>query len=194
MLYNSETGKPLPDEEVASSFPNAFKYFHIREYEKLLKRRGIYTKLLIGSPFFACYDIGHYSFAEHKVVWKALASGMQAVVIGSHEGKVIVPDHNAMMITTNGLDEAHYLCSILNSSLATDFVTSYIEWFYSTHILQYFRIPKWDAKSKEHRNLAELSKEAHSSKDLDVIDNLQNKIDSITEKILIADISKKSIR
>ena len=183
LLYNKNTGKPLLDME-ATSYPNAFKYFQIPEYKKLLSRRGIYTKLLVGSPIYACYDIGAYSFAKHKVVWKALASGMQAVVIESYKGKVIIPDHNVMMITTSDSNEAHYLCAILNSELVTQFVTSYIEWFYSTHILQYLKIPKWDANSKQHQDLAELSQEAHSLKDLAQTDTLQKNIDSIAETVM----------
>jgi hypothetical protein len=179
LLYNEKTGKPLDLKEASKSYPNAFKYFSTSDYASLLKQRAIFTKHLVGQPFYSCYDIGKYSFAEYKVVWKALGTGMQACVIGKHENKIIVPDHNVMLIPFSKADEAHFICAVLNSDLATLFVTSYIEWFFSTHILEYFNIPTYNPKNKDHQILVGLSKTAHkkiSEKELEKTESLLNKI------------------
>ena len=88
---------------------------------------------------------------------------MEAVVIGAHEEKVIIPDHNVMMIPFRNESEAHFVCAVLNSDIATKFVTSYVEWFYSTHILDYFKMPTFDTKLSLHRRLAAHSVAAHAA-------------------------------
>mgnify|MGYP001048889196 CR=1 FL=1 len=186
LLYDTETGKPLPDEVVTKESPRAWRYFHDPEYKPLLEARAIYRKHLPELPIYSCYDIGPYSFSPFKVVWKALASGMQAVVIGSHEEKIIVPDHNVMMIPIREYEEAHYLCSVLNSSIATLFVTSYIEWFYSTHILQYFYVPKYNQLSQPHRDLASFSIDAHANWDNDNLLNVERQIDDKVDNLLFS--------
>jgi Xaa-Pro aminopeptidase len=51
---------------------------------------------------------------------------------------------------------------MLSSSIAVLVVKSYgVETQTSTHVLQYIRLPKFDAKDKQHQRLAELSAEAH---------------------------------
>lgn len=183
LLYDEAKGKALDLKTASAKFPNAFKYFSTSDYAKLLKKRAIYTKHLVGEPFYACYDIGKYSFAEYKVVWKALGTGMQACVIGKHENKIIVPDHNVMMIPFDKAEEAHFICSILNSDLATLFVTSYIEWFFSTHILEYFNIPTFDSSNKDHKRLVELSKSAHVSKSDAELIKTEKELNKIVNKL-----------
>lgn len=183
LLYSEKTGKPLELKEASKLYPNAFKYFSTSDYSRLLKKRAIFTKHLVGQPFYSCYDIGKYSFADYKVVWKALGTGMQACVIGKHENKVIVPDHNVMLIPFSKADEAHFICAILNSDLATLFVTSYIEWFFSTHILEYFNIPTYDANNIQHKKLAEFSKAAHKLTNENEIEKLEKKLNKIVNNL-----------
>jgi hypothetical protein len=183
LLYDTASGKPLPTEVVSKNTPRAWRYFNDAEYKPLLEARAIYQKHLPGMPLYACFDIGPYSFSKYKVVWKALASGMQAVVIESFDSKVIVPDHNVMMIPLEDLEEAHYLCAVLNSDVATIFVTSYVTWFFSTHILDFFKIPDWDANSALQQDLSSLSIKAHQASEVE-IDKIQNKINSNVRTLL----------
>jgi hypothetical protein len=97
---------------------------------------------------------------------------MQAAVLGRHEGQIIVPDHNVTMVSVDSLDEAHYLCAVLNSDIASMFVMSYITWFYSTHILEYFQIPKFQRGEETHEILALLSKRAHRASNSDKLSNI----------------------
>lgn len=184
LLYNPKTGRPLSSEVAAERMPRAWAYFNRADYRLLLERRGIYSKHLQDMPVYSCYDIGSYSFTKQKVVWKALDSQMQAVVIGSFNSKVIIPDHNVMMIPIQDEDEAHYLCAFLNSNIATRFVTSYVEWFFSTHILDYFKIPRWDPKLSTHQQLSELSKNAHLLASTHQIRKIESELNRIVEGIL----------
>lgn len=94
---------------------------------------------------------------------------------------MIVPDHNVMMIPSLSEDEAHYVCAVLNSDVATTFMNSFIEWFFSTHILEMFKIPKWNSHSTAHRKLANLSKRAHRAANagrLELVAKLESEINS----------------
>ncbi|MFH2006478.1 MAG: N-6 DNA methylase [bacterium] len=164
LLYDPRTGRPRSPEEATRQSPRTFDYFQGDGYPELLRRRRIYAKHLRKQPPYACYDIGPYTFSEHKVVWKALATGIQAAVVGRDEGRVIVPDHNVLLVPLDDPAEAHYLCAVLNSRLCTAFARAYTEWFYSAHLLRYFRIPKYNARLSCHRELSRLSRDAHSAR------------------------------
>jgi len=166
--------------------PKAWGYFADREYQRLLRARGIYTKHLEGQPVYSCFDIGPYSFAPAKVVWKALASGLEAAVVENHESRVIVPDHNVLMVPMDDVDEAHYLCAVLNSDIATKFVNAYVEWFYSTHILDYFKIPKWTPTAPIQTQLALLSRSAHlaaAKDDTNEVRTIERGINGLVRKL-----------
>ena len=149
----------------------------------LLERRAIYLKHLNQYPSYACFDIGPYSFAKFKVVWKALASGMQSCVVSEHDGRLIVPDHNVMMIPVELKEEAYYVSGVLNSSLSTLFITSYVEWFFSTHVLEHFNIPSYNKKNSLHNLIANISMEAHEEANSSKLRGLELKLDLAVNKL-----------
>lgn len=160
LLYDPATGRPLPDDRAQERFPRAHAYLH--GYASALLRRGIYRKHLQGAPAYACYDIGPYSFAPTKVVWKALAAGIQACVVHSADERPIVPDHNVVLVALADPDEAHFLCGVLNSAQVTRFADAYTGWFYSTHLLQTLAVPQYNPGSETHLRIAALSRAAHA--------------------------------
>ena len=187
LLYDAQTGKPLSETVAAKKFPKATKYFTTSDYVPLLENRAIYQKHLNQYPNYSCFDIGPYSFSEFRVVWKALASGMQSCVVSKHNDKIIIPDHNVLMIPISSDIEAHYLSGVLNSDLATVFVTSYVEWFFSAHVLEYFKIPKFDLKNNVHQAISKLSIEAHAERDKAKLKNIENKLNVLVNKLFSYD-------
>ncbi|MBU1261663.1 N-6 DNA methylase [bacterium] len=111
--------------------PKTLAYFN-QFKDKLLSRSG-YKKYLDGEPFYSIYNVSEKTFAPYKVVWKALANGSQAVVVGSapvaDEMKVVVPEHNTMFVPYQTEDEAHYFCSLINCSISSFILISYIALF-----------------------------------------------------------------
>ena len=66
-----------------------------------------------------------------------------------------------MFVPCDSIEEAHFVASVLNSSLVQLIVMSYtIETAMSTHILEHVRVPKFDLNDKAHRELSELAKRA----------------------------------
>jgi len=80
--------------------------------------------------------------------------------------KPIIPQETIIFVPFEDEKEAHYVCSILNSSI-TEFVLGGYSMvggksFASAHVLTHIKVPKFKPKDKIHIQLAELSKRAHT--------------------------------
>ncbi len=188
------SGKCIRTEDLKNEYPNTYKFFYKTDEEitRWLDTRGIYQKhlKLANIPLHGLYDIGEYTFSKYKVVWKALASGMIASVINSIDygllgNKLVIPDHNVLMVPLDTAEEAHYLCGILNSEIVNEFVIAYISWFYSSHILEHINIPSFNVNNRNHRRISELSQKAHLHKKLTEFE--QEELNNITLAILEKD-------
>jgi hypothetical protein len=117
------------------------------------------------------FNVGQYSFAPFKVVWREQAAHMTACVITKIGERTIIPDHKLMLIDCEGLEESHFICALLNSSIVRLAIIGYaIEIQMNPHILENIRIPKFDQNDQLHNRLSELSLEAHkAAKENDLI-------------------------
>ncbi|MFA0733796.1 MAG: hypothetical protein OGMRLDGQ_000296, partial [Candidatus Fervidibacter sp.] len=158
----------IPEKEMQERYPRTYGYFK-RFEQTLLKRGGWEVKQMMkaGKPFYSMSEIGDYTFAPWKVVWPWISKGIRAAVVGLFDGKPVVPEHNAFLVACDALEEALYICALLNSS-AGDFA---IRSFFSTGgggigapvVLEHIRIPRFDPKNPVHLRLAELSMLAHEA-------------------------------
>jgi len=137
-------------------------------------------------PFYFLDNVGTYTFAPYKVVWKEQGKNMTACVVstkhdGVLKGKQVIPDSKVLFCALDDKEESHYLCAILNSKPITDLIEGYtINLQRGTDILENVKIPKYDSKDKLHASLSSLSERAH---DLYLqggsgIPVIQNKIDN----------------
>lgn len=184
----------ISENELKTSYPNAYKFFYKTDdvIRQGLENRAIYQKHLknVNAPFYALYDIGKYTFVPYKVVWKALASGMISCVISNFKHKIegiqhlVIPDHNVLMVPLDNESEAYYLSGIINSEIINEFVTSYISWFYSAHILEHLNIPKYKESDKIHQQIAQLSKLAHVTKSNSERENCEMEINKLAIELM----------
>jgi SAM-dependent methyltransferase len=153
--------RAIPEIEMKSAFPKAFSY--LKGFESLLRQRPAYKRYFQATaPFYSLFNIGEYTFAPWKVVWREQAIPFRAAVVGPAGGRVAVPDHKLMMVAVESEDEAHYLCGALNSLLVRAAVAAYtIETQISTHVLQHIRVARFSPKEPVHRHLASGSRKAH---------------------------------
>jgi len=152
----------FPEDEMKVELPKTYSYLKI--FKGQLKQRSGYTKYFNPDkdPFYSMYNVGPYTMANYKVVWREQASFLTTAVVGSLNGKPVIPDHKLMLTPCDSESEAHYLCACLSNSIAQFTVKSYaIETSVSTHVLKYLAIPKFDSTNRLHAELAGLSKEAH---------------------------------
>jgi len=147
-------------------------YSYLLRFEKVLRRRSGFRKYFCDehrkplAPFYSMYNIGEYTLAPYKVCWPELSNDLRAGVaeptkVAKVKNRTLAPDHTVVFIPLKGRAEAHYCCGLLNSSISGLMVASYVTLHPSPHILEHVRLPKFDAKDKRHRRLAELSLEAH---------------------------------
>jgi len=168
-----------------SRFPKAFDY--LSKFKQQLETRSGYKKYLkpIGEPFSSLYNIGPYTFAPYKVVWKEQSSEFECAVVSSLDGKVVIPDHKLMLVPFQQQDKAHYVCALLGSSIARFVVQAYtISTQQSTHILENIKVPKFNPKDDTHKELARLTKQCHErvAAGISVVD-LEEQIDELAAKM-----------
>lgn len=161
MAQDSEKRRGIDEKEMQLNYPKTWSY--LEQFDKDLRSRAAYKRYFSeDDPFYSMFDVSEYTFAENKVVWREQASSLTASVIGSYEGKVIIPDHKLMLVDCNTHKEVHYVCAMLNSSPTIFAAKCYaIETQIDTHIIKNIHIPKFDPQDTLHLKLAELSEKAH---------------------------------
>jgi len=149
----------IPETEMRRKYPKTFAY--LERFEKQLRQRSGYKQFFNNSdPFYSVYNVGPYTLSEWKVVWKH--TGIQNSMRASVMSERAITDQKVIQVPLTNELESHYLCALVNSSLAFAVIKNYIGLDASPHIMDYLSIPKFDANNKTHTKLAELSKVCHS--------------------------------
>ncbi|MCP9849194.1 N-6 DNA methylase [Cyanobium sp. Morenito 9A2] len=186
LLYSVEQPKKAISEAlVRDHYPKAYGF--VSEFRDLLTERKEYHRWGCSGPFFEVYRIGPYTFSPIKVVWQhtGYCKSLNISVIDDRGKKVTIPDQKAIIISCSCLDEAHYICAYLGSSVTADVLNKYLGTDASTHILDYVSLRHYDAKSDDHRELAELSLEAHRLAAIDASTlEIELKINKIVKSLM----------
>ena len=109
-----------------SAWPNsneqALTFHYFQTFEKELRSRSGYKQLHHDRPeFYVVGNVGDYTIAPYKVVFKELTEVFQCAVVGptpletSRTRKPIIPDHKLLFLTCHQGEEAHFLAGVLNS-------------------------------------------------------------------------------
>ena len=184
--HDPKSGKPLSINDLRMKFPRTYEY--LCEFKNELIKRSIkpFLKLkkmahkgdkralkLLEEKFFMVDNVGPYTFAPYKVVWKRLAGAIRGKAVEyacsvvepmkiAGVIKPVVPDGGTtIMIPLDNAEEAYYLAGILNSSITRTLIASYTyELRQETHILRNIHVPKYRSIEIQRR-IAELSKKSH---------------------------------
>jgi SAM-dependent methyltransferase len=172
MVQDPVKRRGIDAKELQIRYPRTYGY--LKRFEKVLRstaifrryftRKGANTLAVDTGPFYSLFNVGDYTFASWKVVWREIASKLTASVLGCREGKPIVPDHKLVLVPCSSSAEAHFICALLNSSIIGFAALGYtIETQFAPHLFQHLRIPRFDPKNPVHCRLAELSEQAHEA-------------------------------
>ncbi len=166
ILITHEMGmglKAMPEKDMAIRLPKTYAY--LKRFEEILRSRSGYRRYFKeGDPFYSTFNVGDYTFAPFKVVWREQAAGLTVAVVEPQAGRVVMPDHKLMLVDCQDRHEAHYLCAALNSSPAQLIVLSYgVTIQMDTHVLENVRVPKHDPANPTHLALSTLSQQAHAA-------------------------------
>ncbi len=158
--HNPRTANPIPEADMRVKWPLTYSY--LVNYRRELEGRKIHKLWGRGNPFYAVYDIGTYTFAPYKVVWKEITGGFACAVVKPIDEKPVVPDHKLMLVEAESPDEAYYIAGVLNSVIARSIIESYTcVTERETHILDVIKVPKFNPNNNLHKKIAELSRRAH---------------------------------
>jgi len=159
----------IPESEMKSQFPKTFAY--LKQFEgdpkrpvagTLRGRSGYRQYFQPSDPFYSMYNVGLYTMADWKVVWREQSSLFQAAFVGPHAGRSVLPDHKLMMVACSSQQEADFLLAMLNSAPSRLAIYSYvISTSISTHVLENVAIPQFDSKNSDQALLVKLSRECH---------------------------------
>lgn len=190
--YDSKSPKvPINLTELTKRAPELVRFYQANE-KTLLEQTG-YSNSIIGtdSEFYALARVGAYSFANHYVVFRDNTEWCAAVIssIDTSWGGVKRPafQNHAVSICERkdnkgkfiSLDEAHYICGILNSPIASQYTVQSSD-SRSFPIRPRIKIPKYNPRLKSHKRIVALSKRAHKNYDnAAIITQILNELDML---------------
>lgn len=158
--------------------------------EQLLARK---SRVFAREPFYGIYGLGDWD-SKFKVVWTRMGFSPNFVVVSSVTDKIlgkklILPESVNMFVPTGNEQEAHYICAVLNSSLAKkglEMLSSKSKSGLSASIVGKIRLDKFDSKNSLHETLAELSIEAHSlakQNNNEMLKKIEKRISDVVEEL-----------
>lgn len=188
----------IDEEMMNKQYPLALQY--LSQFKSFLIHRPVYQRYFVrqksdGSsiskaPFYSMFGSGTYTLSPYKVVWRNIASKIEAAVASSKDKKIVIPQHTITMVCLENLQEAHYVCAVINSSLFNDIVCSFSQVggksFGDPHLLKYIYITAFNQNNQHHTRLSSLSIEAHKNKekgDEKAIKSIESEIDQIIDQM-----------
>lgn len=191
--YTPEHAKgrsPLPLDVLLADSPRLARL--LVNNRRVFEQQTHYNNRIIGekyaTEFYALARVGVYSHAPFAVCYRDNTRWGAAVssTIEAPWGGLVNPvfQNHAVSISERPdgsfitLGEAHYICSVLNSALVTDFVVRSSE-SRSFKIRIPVDIPLFDPEDKDHRMLAELSRSAHAG------NHSPGDVDALAKRVLL---------
>lgn len=192
----------VPEKELLNKAPETYmwlNYYH----DELLKTRIQNGKFFNekSNPFYRLDNVGEYTYAPYKVLWKEQTGSMSAVVVSSYlesvpdadkglfsHDKTVVVDSKVLMLGLDKADEAYYVCGIINSPKIVKIIDGYaIPTNRGVDILKYIAIPKYDRNNSTHKTISNLSKKIHLlAKSKKSLAEVEKKLDSEIYKLFSA--------
>jgi hypothetical protein len=153
----------IPERDMQTRYPRTYGY--LKRFEDVLRKRGgweVKQMMKAGRPFYSMSEIGDYTFAPWKVVWRGqVAPTLVAAVVGQHNGKTVVPDQTVYMLSFNSEEAAHFICSLLNTVIVRFHYLMHGYKHVSMHFVQQINLPSYDPSNDLHKRLVHLSQRAH---------------------------------
>jgi hypothetical protein len=202
LVQDAETRRGIEETRMRERYPNALAYF--ARFREVLVGRAAYRRYQARAAFYSMYDVGPYTLAPFKVVWRRMDRRINAAVVGPVSDprlgvRPVVPQETCVLIAVGSADEAHYLCAVLNSATVNFLVSSHNvrggKSFASPGMLQYLRILRYDPQDARHQKLAAASREAHRrTRAGEPYDELQAAIDQRAAEVWASHNVPESVR
>jgi hypothetical protein len=185
LAQDPDRRRGIDESTMRERYPRTFAY--LSEFRERLAGRVAYRRYQSRAPFYSMYDVGPYTVAPTKVVWRRMDHRLSAAVVEPCDDpwlglRPVVPQETCSLIAAASGDEAHYLCALLNSAVTNFIACSHSvrggKGFGTPGMLDYLRLRQFQADDPRHRRLAELSRQAHAAAAAgEPTDDLQRAID-----------------
>lgn len=155
--YTAERpGEPLDPDQLARRYPHAHAY--LMGFEEMLRARRRFRNFDPAHlTAWELYNVGAYTFAPYKVVWREQSSSFTTAIVGPQDGAIPVTNHKLMSVGIGTLAEAAFVAALLNSTPVRVLVDSYaLELSLSSAILDYVNVPLYRANEPTHAEISRL--------------------------------------
>jgi hypothetical protein len=181
--------KAIQEKAMRKGYPHAYGF--LNQFREDLEKRAIHKRWGKGNWFYSLYDIGPYTFSEWKVVWKRTTKNFEAAVVSSlpvtgDQRGIVVPNGKVMMVPFADSEAAHFLCALVNSSVARYRINSGLSSEAHAEVLSLLSLPAYCPENRAHRVLAGLSGECHLAASMDAmkkVAELEAEIDVVAAKL-----------
>jgi hypothetical protein len=151
-------------------YPRTHAY--MKQYEQQLCSRAAWRRYQVGKPFYSMYNVGPYTVAPIKVVWRRMDRLIRAAVVEEADYPLLgrrtaIPQETCVLIAVDTADEAHYICAVLNSALVGFLVGAHSvgggKGFGTPSILDYIKLKRYNPQERRHHELAGLGRSARAA-------------------------------
>jgi len=185
----------IDEDKMKTRYPKTYQY--LKRFERVLRERAAFKRyftrrnrrgrIVETGPFYSMFDVGDYTFAPYKVVWRGeVALTLNSAVIKDSKSKIVVPDQTAYLVAFNDHRAAHFFCGILNSVPIRLIYALHKFKHVSMHFISHVNIPQFDSQNILHLHLAELSERAHEAaqkEDKEELRAIEDEIDKLAAQI-----------
>ncbi|MCM1222647.1 MAG: N-6 DNA methylase [Lachnospiraceae bacterium] len=201
--HTSEYKYGIPVKELSKIAPKTsdwLNYYHDELLASRVQNGKFFNKNT--QPYYRLDNVGEYTYAPYKVLWKEQTGSMSAVVVGSYlesipnadenlfrEDKTIVVDSKVLMLGLDNPSEAYYVCGIMNAEDVVKVIDGYaISTNRGVDVLKYLAIPKFEKDNKLHQDIASLSKKIHlqfKANEIEEIDKLERELNALVRNLFV---------
>jgi hypothetical protein len=169
LTQDVRTRRGIDERTMRSQYPKTYGY--LRRFQSQLAGRAAYRRYQQRAPFYSMYNVGPYTVAPIKVVWRRMDRRINASVAEEiHDPllgpRPVIPQETCVLVVASTLEEAHYVCAVLNSAVVGYLVASSSvrggKSFGTPGMLDYIRLRRFDPTQPRHTELAALSRDAHA--------------------------------
>lgn len=197
IIFTPKYNKNISNEDFfKNSFPKTYHYLNLN-FKNALSQRKSFEKKSAQYPFYILFGTDDMK-SPFKVCWNRMGNRINAAVITEYDDPFIglkppIPQETLIYLTVETLEEAHYLCAILNSQIFTDLVSMFSmkgsKGFAAVNILENVRIPKFDRNNSLHKQLGMQSRTAHDKVERGLtVSKIEETINQLAKDLFFANI------
>jgi hypothetical protein len=168
LTQDAATRTGIDQAEMRREYPKTHAY--LRRFERVLSGRAAYRQYQQSKAFYSMYNVGTYTLAPIKVVWRRMDRRINAAVVEEVDDpllgpRTLIPQETCVLIEAESADEAHYVCAVLNSSIVNFLVASHSvvggKGFGTPGMLDFVKLVRFDPGNPRHAELSACSRMAH---------------------------------